>query len=375
MSEHERLAFLGTYYGVTGEYDRSIAALKDQVAKWPHDPVSGNNLALLYAKNRDLTHALEVGTRVAHEHRRSIHPRSNLAVYDSLAGKFEDAVREAKSVIADFPHPAGWTYLYLAVAEHGLHDDDAAFAAAQAFAAIDASLATTVRADLLLASGKTDDAIHTLETGIAADKGSPDAMQRKQALLAEARLWQGDRARARAAADAAAASKVASTQFMAARVYAGTGDSAKALAIADKLDAQLALDARLYGALLRGEVLLAGGKARESVAAFEKAQRVADSWLGHEALARAYVELGAFAEAHNELATCTAHPGEGSSAFMDDLSTPTMRYGFYTRYYLARAQEGIGSPDARASYEAFVAGLPPNDRDLRVIDARKRLAR
>jgi hypothetical protein len=37
-------------------------------------------------------------------------------------------------------------------------------------------------------------------------------------------------------------------------------------------------------------------------------------------------------------------------------------------------REGIRSPDARGSYEAFIAGLAPGDRDSRVIDARKRLA-
>jgi tetratricopeptide (TPR) repeat protein len=373
MGEHDRLQFLGGYYSVMGEYDRSIAALKELVDKWPSDPITANNLALMYARMRDLKHALEVGAQVAHEHPRSVHPRSNLAVYDSLSGKFADAVREANSVVADFPRPAGWTYLYLAIAEHGLHDDAAAFEAAQTLEKTDPSLAANVRADLLLATGRTDEAVRTLEAAIGDDKDNRDALLRKQALLAEARLRQGDRARARVAADAAAASAVASTRFMAARAYVATGDPAKALALADKLDAQLAPDARLYGALVRGEALLARGAAREAVAAFESALHVADSWFVHEALARAYIELGAFAEAHRELAVCTARIGEGSSAFMEDLSTPTMRYAFYAQYYLARTQEGISSPDAHASYAAFLAGLAPDDRDPRVVDARKRL--
>ncbi len=62
--------------------------------------------------------------------------------------------------------------------------------------------------------------------------------------------------------------------------------------------------------------------------------------------------------------------GRGRARFDDD---PSLRYVAPLTYYLARAQEGIGSPDAQASYEAFLAMQPESEKDPLVDDARKRV--
>ncbi|HEY1557750.1 MAG TPA: protein kinase [Kofleriaceae bacterium] len=376
MSEHARLGFLGDYYGIQGELDRSIASLKELLVKWPADSTTEGNLALMYAEKRDITDALAVGNRVAAKHPRAIHPRINRAVLEVLAGHFDDAVRDANGVIADFANAPEEAYVYLGVAHHQLGDDPAAFAALHALDAIDPSQAATARADVMLADGKLADAISVLDAAAATDDkaGNRDAATRKHAMLGEAWLRQGNTARALAEADRAAGSAVPSTRFIAARIYVAAGRPQPALALADHLLDELAPDSRMYGQLVHGEVELARGKTREAIAAFEDALKIADAWLVHEALARAYLARGAFAEARSELDTCTARVGEAAIAFMDDLSAPTTRYLVYARYYLARTQEGVGSPDARGSYEAFLAAQPAQSRDPIVVDARARVA-
>ena len=293
-----------------------------------------------------------------------------------LANRIADAARDASSVIADFPHPPEEAYIYLAVAQHGLGNDAAAADALKALEPVDASQAATARADLLLATGKLADATELLEHAAADDDahGNHDAATRKAAMLAEAWLRRGDKARAIAAARRAAGSALSSTRFMAARVELAAGQPVEALAIADRLADELGLDARMYGAIVQGEAALTRDKPRDAIAALENAGKIADAWLVHEALGRAYLAHGSFAEAYSEFSACTTRAGEASIAFGDDLSVPTTRYLATMRYYLARAQEGLGSPDAAASYKAFLA-QPADAHDPLVADARARLAK
>jgi serine/threonine protein kinase/tetratricopeptide (TPR) repeat protein len=376
MSDHDRLKFLGDYYGIEGELDRSIASLTELLAKWPADATSEGNLALIYAQKRDVANALAVGGRVAAKHPRAIHPRTNLAIFEVLAGRFGDAARDAGAVIAEFAHPPQESYVYLGVSQHQLGHDDDALAALGQLESVDTSEAAAARADLLLADGRIQEAVGLLEvsTGVDDRAGNRDAAARKHAMLAEAWLREGNLARALAEADHAADASVPSTRFIAARSYVAAGKPDRASLLADKLLDELAPDSRMYGQLVRGEVELARGKSRDAIDAFEEAGRIDDAWLVHDALVRAYLARGAYAEARSELDTCTARVGEATIAFMDDLSAPTTRYLAYARYYLARAQEGIGSPDAKASYEAFVAAQPTGSRDAVVADAHARLA-
>src|SRR5262249_5402697 len=151
LSEHDRLQFLGDYYGAEGELDRSIALLQELIAKWPADSIAAGNLALMFADKRDLVHALELGEPIAHEHPRALHPRVNLEVFEVLAGKLEDAERDAHTIASDFAHAPEETYVYLAAAEHLLGKEPAANDALTGLASINASQATTARADLAVA--------------------------------------------------------------------------------------------------------------------------------------------------------------------------------------------------------------------------------
>jgi len=123
---------------------------------------------------------------------------------------------------------------------------------------------------------------------------------------------------------ALASSRNLSVAFPVARIYLATGREPKALALADELAARLEPDAQAYARLIRGEAKLHKGRARESIADFEEAKKIADTWLGRYDLGRAYVELGAFTEADTELETCVKRRGEATAVFLDDV--PSWRY-------------------------------------------------
>ena len=151
-------------------------------------------------------------------------------------------------------------------------------------------------ADLALLEGRPADAIPILQAGIAADLAgkSAEAAGAKLAALAEAQLALAKGAHALESADRAlATSRNLSVAFPVARVYLAAGREPKALALADELAARLEPDAQAYARLIRGEAKLHRGKAREAIADFEEAKKLADTWLGRYDLGRAYVELGA----------------------------------------------------------------------------------
>jgi hypothetical protein len=86
----------------------------------------------------------------------------------------------------------------------------------------------------------------------------------------------------------------------------------------------------------------------------------------------ASLEAGAFTEAYTEFDLCLKRRGEATSVFMNDL--PSYRYFPQVYYYLGRAQEGLKSPAAKESYQAFLKIKEKSMGDPLVEDAKRRLA-
>ena len=93
-------------------------------------------------------------------------------------------------------------------------------------------------------------------------------------------------------------------------------------------------------------------------------------------LGRAYLAAGTShaAEALAEFERCLKRRGEASDAFIDDM--PTLRYLPPAYYWLARAQESVGSAvEARKNYEQFLTLRADADSpDPLVVDARRRVS-
>jgi hypothetical protein len=104
--------------------------------------------------------------------------------------------------------------------------------------------------------------------------------------------------------------------------------------------------------------------------AIQDSLRLGDAPLGHYLLARAALDAQLYAEAYSELQACIGRRGEASFD-IDDV--PTIRYVPAFTYYLAKAQEGLGSADAKKSYAAFLGMMhDPDPADPLVADAHKR---
>ena len=94
------------------------------------------------------------------------------------------------------------------------------------------------------------------------------------------------------------------------------------------------------------------------------AQYLYDTWIVTYDLGLAYLDAGAFPQAHDALSACLQRRGE--LAGYVGLVPPVY-------YYLGRAQEGLNSPAAAESYRAYIAARTFGDADPLLADARRRL--
>ena len=157
---------------------------------------------------------------------------------------------------------------------------------------------------------------------------------------------------------------------MAAVAAIAARDVKGALALAVNLGRGSGRDHALWSRLIAAEALMAAKKPREALDRIEDAQRVVDSWPGHLARAKALIQVGEFAQAEGELRRCMTSQGQG--AFMFGLDAPSVRIVSQLPYYLARALEGQGRPESKATYESFLTSRPNADHDPMADDARRR---
>ena len=174
-----------------------------------------------------------------------------------------------------------------------------------------------------------------------------------------------------AAQQAVSLSREENVLFLAARLYLEGERENQALQLASELSAGLQPEPQAYAKLIEGGVELKRGRVQDAIRLFREAQNLADTWLGRLDLGRAYVEAGAYTEAHSELETALKRRGEATAVFLDDI--PTYRYLPPVYYYRGRAQEGLNSPAAAESYQTFLDIKENSDEDPLITDARRRL--
>jgi tetratricopeptide (TPR) repeat protein len=302
--------------------------------------------------------------------------RYNLVWYLMGAGDFETAEEEARYVVSikpeyteaficlaltellqGFPQKALETYKKLA--EQGSYG---------------ASLATLGTADIALYEGRLNDAVHILEKGIETDlsSGNNQYAAEKLLVLAQTYALQGNKKLAEEAAEHALdISRQDKVTYSAAMTYFHCGNEEKADALLSRLKKVIYPEDQSYSRLLEGEMKLKSGDVSGAVHSFQEGQKILDTWLSLFALGRAYIEAGAFTEAHETLELCFKRSGEAASVFFDDL--PTSRNLPAIQYYLARAQEGLNSPAAIETYKTFLSIKEKSDGEPLVEDAINRL--
>ena len=376
MTDREKYRTRGGYYFLNNNYKQAIqeySALKEQ---YPADSAGDTNLPLAYFFSRNMPKALEEGQQAVDRHPGRITPWNNLVWYAMAAGKFDKAEQEVRKIIESNPKFPD-AYVCLALIEIAKGQNTKASEAYQKlalFGTYEESWASTGLADLALYEGRLNDAKKLLEAGIAKDLEKDDKYSAayKYTLLAHTLLLQDKIAPAVEAADnAVASSKDEGTLFAAAQVYVQAGEEEKARNVMKELSARVQADPQAYARLIEGEIMLVKGNTAEAVRLFHEAQNSVDTWLGHFALGRAYLQGEEYIEAHSEFDLCFKRYGETVSVFLNDL--PSFHYFPPLHYYYGCTQEALNNPGAKESFEKFLKIKEKADEDWMTNDARLRL--
>jgi tetratricopeptide (TPR) repeat protein len=260
------------------------------------------------------------------------------------------------------------------LAQGNVDEAASAYGRLEALGPREASTAAMGRADIAVYEGRLRDASRLLAEAATRDEKAGDAESEalKLVLLAQVELALGRAPSARRAVDRAVGpGRGENVLYPAALVYLGLKLDDRALALAETLSRRLEPDPQAYARLVRGEVHLRRGRAREAVREFRAAGEVADTWLGHEALGRAYLDLSAFAEAQTELDGALKRRGEATAAFLDEV--PTYRLFPPVLYYSAVAGRGLKDRAADEPLRAFLAIRAKAQADPLTAEARKLL--
>ncbi len=377
MTEREKYRTRSGYYLLTRNQPKAIEELTALVNQYPADLAGRGNLALAYFYARNMNEALVQQKMALALYPRSQFQRINFAMFALYAGDFDTAGKESKSLLNENPNfEQALRTMGLAALASG-HDDEAKhdYEKAKDLGTYGASIAASGLADLALFEGRLPDAESILKDAITSDLAAKDAESAadRTAALAQTEWAMGKTQEAVASAGkSASGSTDAGVLYRAAQVYLAAGQEAKALQTVEPLTKRLETEPQIYVKLISAEALIKKGKPREAVLTLEEAQKLANTWLGHYDLGRAYLDAGAYTEASSEFDTCLKRRGEVTSVFLDDVPSYHLLPPVY--YYQARAQEGLKSPGAADSYRAFLAIKEKGAGDPLVADATKRLA-
>jgi serine/threonine protein kinase/Tfp pilus assembly protein PilF len=380
MTERERLRTLGGYLiSVPRNYVQAVETFKELVAKYPTDNIGYSNLALAYYYLHQFSEAKEMALKGVELSPENVMQHSNLASYAMYAGDFTTAIAEADKVLTANPkYDLAWLTRGLSHLARGERDAALAdYAKLGETGARGATLQNTAEADLALFEGRYHDALRVLAPGIEAARRTNATGDLAQKYIAAAEASLGLRQTEQAADYARKASALGKDEavlFPAALVLIETGHEPAAQEIAGTLENQLQAQTASYAQLIDARIALVHGRFGHAIEAIREAQKRYDSWFSRFLLGRAYLSAGPThgAEALKELTLCVNRKGEVADVFL--ANTPSVRYLPPAYYWLAQAQEAVGSTaEATKTYNEFLARRPaPDASDDLAADARRR---
>ena len=374
MTERERFAARGFYYRVAGDHQQCVKEYGDMTALFAADVGAHNQRALCLSKLRKMRESVDEIRKAVEILPKRVLFRGNLAVYAAYGGDFQTAEQEARAV----QEPNDLVTLALAFAQSGqrlLPEASRTFEELKTMSPRGASWAASGLAHLALYEGRISEATRLLEEGAAADltAGNTDRAARKLASLAFAHLVRGKTAPAIAAAELALQSSDAmETRFLAARVFVEAGALDKARPIAAELASALPAEPQAYGKILQGDIALKDGDARQAIKILSDANSVLDTWLGHFALGRAYLEAGALPQADAEFDRCIQRRGEALSLLVDE--EPTYGHFPIVYYYQGLVREGLKNADFADSYREYLSIRAKSNEDPLLPEVKRRAA-
>jgi eukaryotic-like serine/threonine-protein kinase len=375
MTERERYRTRALFYVIAGDQQKCVEEYSALVSRYASDVAAHNNLSFCYSLLRNIPKAIEE-TRLATEilPKKAVY-RFNLAMYRTLAGDFQTAEKDVRAAQQLNPkYEKGYlTLAYTRLGQGELAQAAEIYQNLEKISPAGKSLATSALADLAVYEGRFKDAVRILDSEAAADSAAkrPDAAAEKYATLAYVELLRGQKGPALAALERALASSPSvKIRFLAGRVLAGAGETAKARTLAAALAKELKPEPQAYAKLIEAEAAIRDGDARQAISLATDANRLFDTWIGRFDLGRAYLEAGAFTEADSEFDRCIKRRGEAMELFIDDVAT----YGYFppVYYYLGRVREGLKTAGFAESYRTYLNIRGKANEDPLLAEVRRR---
>jgi serine/threonine-protein kinase len=372
LSERDAIQIDAAYFLVRDESSKVVADQEKLLVTWPLDTRMRSNLAATYYQQGLFRKALETGLLAAKEHPRLVVARSNLVCYSLAVGDAEQALNEARDVIAQFPHVPTYLRAFAAAASALLGRAEDVEAFRRELEGHAPSAGALLGADLALYEGRLRDAVAMLEAATKSTEAAKDPTEAEAvwAMLAEALLRQGNLVRAREAAMHVKGSPEMLVSFRVARVLAAAGKPEEARLIRERIASRPGERAPLLARLIDADVLLGRHSPLAAMDALGDIGTTAGSWLAHAERGVAAFEAGRLDDAERELGIAVQLRAVGAASFFDD--TTTLRYLPPAYYFLARAKDGLHHRDAREAYSTFLALEPDAQGDPLVTDARRR---
>ena len=358
MTERERYHTRAFFYILTGDYPKCVEEYSSLVSQYPADRVGQYNLAFCFGQLRNIPKAVEAARKAVEILPNAASQRLNLSFLCSLGGDFQNGEREARAGLQINPSlEVG--YLNLAEAQMGqgkMSEAVQSYHQLEKVSARGASMAAAGLADLAVYEGRFTDAARLLEQGATADLEAkrPENAADKFATLAHTQLLRGQRGAAVAAADKALAySQSVQVRFLAGRIFAGSGEIAKAQKLAASLGSESQAEPQAYAKIIEGKSALQQGDNRQAIKALTEADNLLDTWIGRFELGRADLEAGLYVEADSEFDRCIKRRGEALELLTDNVPT----YGYFplVYYYQGRVREGLKTPAFAESYRTYLS--------------------
>jgi tetratricopeptide (TPR) repeat protein/predicted Ser/Thr protein kinase len=374
MTERERYRTRGFYYLLISDPEKCVEEYGALISRFPSDAAAHNNVAFCWSQLRNMPKALEEVRQAAAILPKRLLYRFNVSIYASYASDFQSAEREARALQElDASSPLGFSALAWAQLGQGQSVSAAeTYQKLETFSPVSASDARAGLADLAWYEGRFADAARLFEQGAMEDLAAKraDRAAAKLAGMAYTRLSQGQKGPAVAAADRALSSSTTlRIKFLAGRLFAMAGQTARAEKLAAELASDVHSEPQAYAKVIEGEIALASGDPRAAIKAFTDANNLVDTWIGRFGLGRAYLESGAFTEADSEFDRCIKRRGEALSLFNEEST-----YGHFPTvyYYLGRVREGLKTAGFAESYRTYLSIRAKAGEDPLLADVRKR---
>ncbi|MFC2157542.1 protein kinase [Acidobacteriota bacterium] len=377
MSDREKYRTRAIYFLIRRDYDKAIEECTKLVEQYPADHGGITNLALAYFFAHNFAKAKEFGNRAVELLPRNITPRFNLSWYALVDSDAAMAEEQSQEVIAAFPEfEEAYVVLALAKLIQG-HVDEAVdtYTNLKDFNVAGQSLGDLGLADTALYQGRISDAVQILENRLQEDGKSSNTSYagNKWGMLAKAYMIQGKKNQALQAAEKTLSFGGTGFSYIASLVFIHFEEYNKALEVAYKLGNSLSKESVAFAKLIEGEISLKRGENARAKNLFDESVDNYDSWLSRFALGRAYLLFEGYEmDAHAELDACVKRRGETTAVFFDDV--PSYHFLPDVYYYIGLAQKGIGSDEARESFQKYLDVKSDVDWDNPLVrDARAQL--